>query len=608
MQEAINNQMDSLRRVIGVLPDQPGVYQFLDEKGNIIYIGKAKNLKKRVSSYFNRNRFENNKLKLLVRRIAKIKHIVVENESDAFLLENNLIKKHQPRYNVQLKDDKSFPWICVKKEPFPRIFQTRNLKNDGSTYYGPYTSVVMVRTLLDLIRQLFPLRNCNLNLTEENIGAGKFRVCLEYHLGNCLGPCVGYQDEANYNDSVKQIHQILKGNINHVTAHLKGLMKKYSDEFEFEQAQKVKEKLEMLRKYQSRSTIVNPKINNIDVYSISEEKDHAYVNYLKVIRGAIVQAHNLEIRKKLNETREELLAMAIIEIRNRIPTQAREIIVPTKVDLGMPHIHQILPARGDKKKLLELSLRNARHYQTEQRKQKDSAAAASPASRILNRVKEDLRLTDTPVHIECFDNSNIQGKEAVASCVVFRNAKPSKKEYRHFHIKTVTGADDYASMYEIITRRYKRQLKEKKDLPQLVITDGGKGQLGVAVESLKKLGLWGRVAIIGIAKKLEEIYFPGDSVPIYIDKNSETLKLIRNIRNEAHRFGINFHRDERSRKMTQSILDQVPGIGEQSKRKLLARYHGVDKILKEDPVVLGSLIGARRAEQLISYLRRNWQG
>ena len=608
MQEPVNRKIETLRRIISILPNQPGVYQFIDDKGIIIYIGKAKNLKKRVSSYFNRSRFDNNKLKLLVRRIADIRHIVVENESDAFLLENNLIKKHQPRYNVQLKDDKSFPWICVKNEPYPRIFQTRTLKNDGSIYYGPYTSVVMVRTILDLIRQLFPLRNCNLNLTEENISAGKFRVCLEYHLGNCLGPCVGAQAAPDYDASVKQIHQILKGNINQVSAYLRDLMKKYSADFEFEQAQKVKEKLDMLRRYQSRSTIVNPKISNTDIYSIAEEKDHACVNYLKVIRGAIVQAHNLEIRKKLDETSEELLAIAIIEIRNRIPSQAKEIIIPMEVSLGLPDITQTVPVRGDKKKLLELSFRNARHYQAEQQKQRETASSSSSSLRILERVQSDLRLEEPPLHIECFDNSNIQGKEAVASCVVFRNARPSKKEYRHFHIKTVTGADDYASMSEVITRRYTRQLSEKNSMPQLIITDGGKGQLGVAVESLGKLGLRGRVAVIGIAKKLEEIYFPGDPVPLYIDKNSETLKLIRNIRNEAHRFGISFHRDERSRKMTRSILDQAKGIGEESKRKLLARYKGINKILEEDPEVLGKLIGVRRTENLIRFLKDNWQG
>jgi len=597
-----NKKVDYLKSLIEVLPNKPGVYQYFDKSAAIIYVGKAKDLKKRVSSYFTRTNYENNKLRLLVHKIADIKHIVVENESDAFLLENNLIKKYQPRYNVQLKDDKTFPWICVKNEAFPRIFSTRTLKDDGSVYYGPYTSGLMIKTIIDLIRQLFPLRTCKHNLTASAIGENKFKVCLEYHIGNCLAPCIGEQTVGNYNDSINQIHQILKGNINQVSLYLKELMKSYSDSFEYERAQMIKEKIQLLKRYQSRSTIVNPRISNIDVYTIKEEGNYAFVNYIKVINGAIIQAHNLEIRKQLDEQKEDLLPMAIVEIRNKIPSSANEILLPFPIDLGMPLIKLSVPVRGDKKKLLDLSLRNARHYQMEQRKQREAVSAESRYERILQKIKEDLRLTVKPVHIECFDNSNIQGKEAVASCVVFRNTRPSKKEYRHFHIKTVTGANDYASMEEVITRRYTRLLKEEKDLPQLVVIDGGKGQLSAAVKSLEKLGLRGKIAVIGIAKKLEELYFPDDSVPLYIDKNSETLKALQNLRNEAHRFGITFHRNQRSKKMTLSVLDQIDGVGEQTKQKLLTRYHSIENILKEDPSNLYREIGKQRAGKILAYL------
>jgi len=601
-EKLVNKKIEYLKSLIEVLPNKPGVYQYFDKNAVIIYVGKAKDLKKRVSSYFTRTNYENNKLRLLVHKVADIKHIVVDNESDAFLLENNLIKKYRPRYNVQLKDDKTFPWICVKNEAFPRIFSTRNLRDDGSVYYGPYTSGLMVKTIIDLIRQLFPLRTCKHILAESNITANKFKVCLEYHIGNCLAPCIGEQTAENYDDSVSQIHQILKGNINQVSFYLKELMKRYSEEFEYEKAQLVKEKIQLLKRYQSRSTIVNPRISNIDVYTILEEEKYAYVNYIKVINGAIIQAHNLEIRKQLDEQKEDLLPMAIVEIRNKISSSAKEILVPFPLDLGLPLIKQIVPLRGDKKKLLDLSLRNARHYQMEQRKQREAVSAETKNERILQKIRKDLRLTAIPVHIECFDNSNIQGKEPVASCVVFRNTRPSKKDYRHFHIKTVSGANDYASMEEVITRRYTRLLKEEKELPQLVVIDGGKGQLSAAVNSLEKLGLRGKIAVVGIAKKLEEIYFPGDSVPLYIDKNSETLKVLQKLRNEAHRFGITFHRNQRSKKMTLSVLDQIEGVGEQTKQKLLTRYHSIENILKEDPSNLYREIGRLRTDKILAYL------
>ncbi len=601
-EQLVNKKLDYLKSLIEVLPNKPGVYQYFDKNAVIIYVGKAKDLKKRVSSYFTRTNYKNNKLRLLVQKVADIKHIVVENESDAFLLENNLIKKYRPRYNVQLKDDKSFPWICVKNEAFPRIFSTRNLKDDGSVYYGPYTSGLMVKTIIDLIRQLFPLRTCKHNLSESAIDAKKFKVCLEYHIGNCLAPCIGEQTAENYNDSINQIHQILKGNINQVSLYLKELMKRYSDSFEYEKAQMVKEKIQLLKRYQSRSTIVNPRISNIDVYTILEEEEFAFVNYIKVINGAIIQAHNLEIIKQLDEQKEDLLPMAIVEIRNKISSSAKEILLPFPIDLDMPLIKLSVPVRGDKKKLLDLSLRNARHYQMEQRKQREAVSAETKNERKLQKIKEDLRLAVTPVHIECFDNSNIQGKDPVASCVVFRNTRPSKKDYRHFHIKTVKGANDYASMEEVIARRYKRLLKEEKELPQLVVIDGGKGQLSAAVSSLEKLGLRGKIAVVGIAKKLEEIYFPGDSIPLYIDKNSETLKVLQNLRNEAHRFGITFHRNQRSKKMTLSVLDQIEGVGEQTKQKLLTRYYSIENILKADPSNLYREIGKHRTEKILAYL------
>jgi len=602
----INQRYAYLKQLIEILPEQPGVYQYYDNTEALIYVGKAKNLKKRVTSYFTKNRFDNNKLKLLVRKIADIKYIVVNNESDAFLLENNLIKKYQPKYNVQLKDDKTFPWICVKNEPFPRVFSTRNIKNDGSAYYGPYTSGLMVKTILDLIRQLFPLRTCTLNLTVENIGQGKFKACLEYHIGNCLAPCIAKQTSEDYAASINNIHKILKGNIKQVSDYLRELMERYSMEFRYEQAQLVKEKMELIKRYRSKSTIVNPKINNIDIYSIVDETKYTYVNYMKIIEGCVIQAHNLEIKKQLDEQKEELLMLAITEIRNRIASDAVEILVPFPVDMSIALIKFTIPVRGDKKKLLELSERNARHYQLEQRNQRLLTSPLKKTERILKGMMNDLRLKTLPVHIECFDNSNLQGKNPVASCVVFRNTRPSKKEYRHFHIKTVTGPNDYASMEEIIYRRYRRALENSRDLPQLIVIDGGKGQLNVAVNSLEKLGLKGKIAVIGIAKKLEEIYFPGDAVPLYIDKNSETLKYIQQLRNEAHRFGINFHRSGRSKEMTASILDDIEDIGIRSKEKLLLKYHTIDNILNENPDKLYNLIGKTRTVKLLDHLKNNF--
>jgi excinuclease ABC subunit C len=600
-----NEYLDYLKSLIEVLPDKPGVYQFFDSKNDIIYIGKAGNLKKRVASYFTRTKYENYKLKILVGKIADIKHIIVTDESDALLLENNLIKKYKPRYNVQLKDDKSFPWICIKNEPFPRVFITRNLIRDGSIYYGPYTSVNMVRTLLELIRQLFPLRTCKYNLTKENIKSQKFKVCLEYHMGNCKAPCVGNQNIDEYKESVKYVQQILKGNIFQVIEHLKGLMNKYAEEYKFEQAQIIKGKINILEKYRSKSMIVNPKIDDIEVYSIAEDDDTAFVNYLRVVSGSIVQAQTFEIKKKLDESAEDLLSIAIVEIRQRIGSTAGEIIVPVEIDLPLAQIKYTIPKRGEKKQLLNLSERNAKFHMLEKRKQRKLIKPDIKVDRILGTVMKDLRLKEKPVHIECFDNSNIMGKSPAAACVVFKNARPSKKDYRHFTIKTVTGPNDFASMEEVIYRRYNRILNEKGSLPQLLIVDGGKGQLNAAKKSLEKLNLRGKTAIIGVAKRLEEIYFPGDKVPLYINKNSETLRLIQQIRNEAHRFGIKLHRVKRAKAMMMSELDDIKGIGEKTRNELLKKLGSVNKIIETDPDEIVRLIGRKKTEILLEALNKN---
>ena len=579
-----------LKPLIVVLPDNPGVYLFYDDNETVIYVGKAKNLKKRVSSYFKEN-LENGKTKVLVKKISDIKHIVVETEEDALLLENNLIKKYQPRYNILLKDDKSFPWIVIKNEPFPRVFQTRNLVRDGSLYFGPYTSVGMVRTLLDLFRHLYPLRTCNYNLTEENIYKRKYKVCLEYHIGNCKAPCIGTYSESNYNDDIQQIKDILKGNISSVIKYLKELMATYSANLEFEKAEDIKKRLKNLSNYQSKSTIVNPKMNDVDVFSFIEDESAGYVNYLKVANGAIIQSHTMEFRRKLNESREEILETAISEIRVRSKQLAKEIIVPFIPMINLSGSIFIVPKIGDKKKLLDLSERNVKYYRLEKLKQQANSKKLTRDSRILTTMKADLRLKDLPVHIECFDNSNIQGHYPVAACVVFKNAKPAKKEYRHFNIKTVEGANDFASMEEVVYRRYKRLLEEKNSLPQLIIIDGGKGQLGATMNSLRKLKLENKIAVIGIAKRLEEIFFPGDPVPLYLDKNTETLKVIQHLRNEAHRFGITFHRNKRSADFIKSELENIPGVGEKTVHTLLTKFGSLNNIKEATVEQLTELIG-----------------
>jgi len=594
-----SNQKEKFRPILSVLPSSPGVYQFFDSNNDIIYVGKAKNLKKRVSSYFNKDHYENNKVKVLVGKIDRIEYIVVQTETDALLLENNLIKKYHPRYNVMLKDDKTYPWICVKKEHFPRVYYTRNVYHDGSSYFGPYTSVHMVKVLLDLVKQLYPLRNCNLNLSPENIAKKNYKPCLEYHIGNCLAPCIGLQDEKDYNRSIDHIKKILKGNIQEVIVYLNTLMDEYANEFKFEEAQLVKEKIEVLEKYKSKSTVVSAGLNNVDVFNILDDNNFAYVNFLKVVEGRIVQAHTLELKKKLDENLNDLLLLAIVEIRERLQSTAKEMIVPFEIQLGDLNAH--VPKRGEKKSLLELSERNLKYYRLEKQKKSEKKKERHSGKRLLEVIKKDLNLSSLPVHIECFDNSNIQGANPVAACVVFKNAKPSTKEYRHYNIKTVQGPDDFASMEEVVYRRYKRLLEENKSLPQLIVIDGGKGQLNAALKSLEKLKLKNNISIIGIAKKLEEIFFPNDPIPLYLDKNSESLKVIQHIRNEAHRFGIKFHRNKRSGNFIKSELENIPGIGPKTIEALLSKYKTIKKIKSLSSDELSAEIGSTKARLLNEY-------
>lgn len=584
------------------LPNQPGVYQYYDANGKILYVGKAKDLKKRVSSYFNKNH-DWGKTKVLVKKIATIKHIVVETETDALLLENNLIKKYQPRYNVMLKDDKSYPWICVKSERFPRVFSTRRVFRDGSEYFGPYTSMKTVHTLLDLIKGLYQLRTCNYDLSQDKIEAGKYKVCLEYHLGNCKGPCEGLQSEDDYHENISSIREILKGNFKDSLNQFKKQMKMFAEKMEFEQAQRIKEKIDILENYQSKSTVVNPKISNVDVFSIVSDEGYGYVNFLQLSYGSIIRSHTLEIKKKLDETDEELLQLAITEIRQRFHSKSKEIYVPFELDLGET-IKVTVPKLGDKKRILELSERNAKYYRMERFKQVKITDPDRHVDRIMSQMKSDLRLKVEPRHIECFDNSNIQGTNPVAACVVFKNGKPSKKDYRHFNIKTVEGPDDFASMEEVVYRRYKRLLAEEQSLPQLIIIDGGKGQLSSALKSLEQLGLRGKIAIIGIAKRLEELFYPDDPIPLYLDKKSETLKIIQQLRNEAHRFGIEHHRNRRSKGAFTTELETIPGIGEQTIVELMKHFKTVKRISKASFEELKPVIGDSRAKKIIEFYKK----
>ena len=591
----------SLELQIQSLPDNPGVYQYYDKEDKILYVGKAKNLKKRVSSYFNKIH-ETAKTNVLVRKIVTIKHIVVATESDALLLENNLIKKLQPRYNVLLRDDKSYPWICIKNEPFPRVFSTRRMVKDGSEYFGPYTSFKTVSTILDLIKELYPLRNCNFDLNATNIKNGKFKVCLEYHIGNCKGPCEGHESVANYQTQVNAIREILKGNFKESMRDFKSKMKDFASQMHFEEAQKIKEKTEVLENYQSRSTIVSPKITNIDVFSIVSDESAAYVNFLQIAYGSIIRLHTMEIKKKLEETDQELLSLAIIELRERFHLLSKEIIAPFEVEVG-EMLKVTVPQLGDKKELLELSIRNAKYYRIEQLKQLKIVDPDRHTKRIMAQMQKDLRLQVEPRHIECFDNSNIQGTNPVAACVVFKDGKPSKKDYRHFNIKSVEGPNDFASMEEVVYRRYKRMLDEHQPLPQLIIIDGGKGQLSSALKSIDALELRGKIAIVGIAKRLEELFYPGDSAPLYLDKKSETLKVIQYLRNEAHRFGITFHRNKRSQTALNSSIDSIPGIGEKTMLVLIQHFKSVKRLKLATEIEISDVVGISKAKKITDFYK-----
>ncbi|TXD95636.1 excinuclease ABC subunit UvrC [Gillisia hiemivivida] len=582
-----------LKIQIQTLPDSPGVYQYYDKNGRILYVGKAKNLKKRVSSYFNKSH-DSHRIDVMVKKIHDIKHIVVNSETDALLLENNLIKKYQPRFNVMLKDGKTYPWICIKNERFPRVFPTRRLIKDGSEYYGPFTSFKTVNTLLDLIKGLYQLRTCNYDLAEEKIRNGKYKVCLEFHLGNCKGPCEGLQEEKKYNENIEAIRNIVKGNFKDSLQLFHIQMKEHAEKMEFEDAQRIKEKIHILENYQSKSTVVNPKINNVDVFSIVSDEGYGYVNFLQISHGSIIRSHTIEMKKKLDETDKELLELGIIEIRQRFSSMSREIYVPFNVDVG-EEIKITVPKLGDKKSIIDLSNRNARYYRQEQFKQMKIVDPDRHVNRIMAQMKEDLRLSVEPRHIECFDNSNIQGTNPVAACVVFKNGKPSKKDYRKFNIKTVEGPDDFASMEEVVFRRYKRLLNEEEPLPQLIIVDGGKGQLSSGVKALEALGLRGKIAIIGIAKRLEELYYPGDSIPLYLDKKSETLKIIQQLRNEAHRFGITFHRNKRSSEALNTELESIIGIGDKTVVELLKHFRSLKRVKEATLEELAPVIGLSKA-------------
>jgi len=581
------------------IPNKPGVYQYYDKEGKLLYVGKAKNLKKRVSSYFTKQH-DIGKTRVLVKKIISIKHIVVETETDALLLENNLIKKYQPRYNIMLKDDKTYPWICIKKERFPRVFSTRKMIKDGSEYFGPYTNVKTVYTLLELINGLFPLRNCNYDLADKNIKSGKYKVCLEYHLDNCLGTCEGKQTEENYNKNIAAIRNILKGNFKDSLVAFKNQMEDFATNLCFEDAQKIKEKIATLMNYQSKSMIVNSKINNVDVFSIVTDEAYGYVNYLQLSYGSIIRSHTLEIKKKLEETDEQILQISVIELRQRFQSQCKEIYVPFKINVG-ENLKIYVPKLGDKKRILDLSLRNAKYYRMERFKQTKITDPNRHENRIMSQMKKDLRLSEEPRHIECFDNSNIQGTNPVAACVVFKNGKPSKKDYRKFNIKTVEGPDDFASMEEVVYRRYKRLLDEKQPLPQLIIIDGGKGQLSSSLKSLDKLELRGKIAIIGIAKRLEELFYPEDPIPLYLDKKSETLKIIQQLRNEAHRFGITFHRNKRSKEALNTTLLHIEGIGEKTIIELLKIFKSLKRLQTASFNDLSKVVGPNKAQKIINH-------
>lgn len=593
---------DELKKKISELPQSPGVYQYFDASGTIIYIGKAKKLKNRILSYLNKTN-QSDKTRVLVGKIHDFKYIVVESEQDALLLENNLIKKYKPKYNILLKDDKSYPWICIKKEPYPRVFITRRFVRDGSEYFGPYTSARFAHTLIALIKSLYKLRTCHLPLNQKAIDQGRFKVCLEYHIGNCIGPCVGKIRETEYNEFIVQIRNILKGNLSSVIEVMTRKMREYADTLQFEKANEMKEALEAIRTYQSKSTIVRSTISDTDVFSYIEDDKYAYINYLRIVHGAVIQVHTIEMEKKIDEAKEELLSFAIYEIRQLVNSNSKEIIVPFYPDVEMEGVSYIIPQRGDKKHLLELSERNVSYFKMDKDRQRSTKKEDSKFN-TLKTIKLELKLPTLPHRIECFDNSNIQGTNPVASCVVFIDGKPAKREYRKFHVKTVVGADDFASMEEIIFRRYHRVLDEGLELPDLIVIDGGKGQLHSAVNSLKKLELYGKVPILGLAKQMEEIYFPEDKDPYLLAKNSVALKTLMHIRDEAHRFGITFHRKLREKSQIVSVLSGIKGIGEKAETQLLQEFKSVEKIKNASLEDLTKVIGAKRANLVYDYFKQ----
>lgn len=591
---------DELKKTISSLPEEPGIYQYFDKSGQIIYVGKAKNIKKRVSSYFNKTQ-ENNKTRILVKSIISLKYIVVSSELDALLLENNLIKTYQPKYNIQLKDDKTFPWIVITNESFPRVFSTRQKDRVNGKFYGPYPNVKAMNVLLGLIREMYTLRTCNLDLSEKKIAENKYKTCLEFHIGKCLGPCVEKQTKDEYNTMIEEIELLLKGKTFTLIQALRKKMLQLSESYQFEEAHKLKLTIEQIEKYRSKSTIVSSKLNDVDVFCYLEDENQFIINYLVIQEGAIIHGYTSEVQKKLNETETDLLNYVLPELREKFQSKSKEVVVEKLLELPFIDFCLFVPQKGEKKELIELSKRNIFYFKKEREKRALIQNPQLAQDRILNRIRIDFKLTEQPVHMECFDNSNFQGTNAVSACVVFKNGKPSKKDYRHFNIKTVEGPDDFASMREIVYRRYKRLLDEGQSLPQLVIIDGGKGQLSAALESIEKLGLRGKIALVGIAKKLEEIFFPGDQYPIYLDKRSESLKTIQFMRNEAHRFGISHHRDKRSKNAIVSELDQIQGIGEKTKQLLLSEYKSISKIKKSGLEEVTKKIGQSKATILFNY-------
>tara|TARA_B100001142_G_scaffold114699_1_gene116923 strand:+ start:44171 stop:45988 length:1818 start_codon:yes stop_codon:yes gene_type:complete len=596
------DRLRKIKIILKTLPDKPGVYKHLDAEGQILYVGKAKNLKKRVSSYFSKKHTEE-RLRMLARRIANIEIIITNTEFDALLLENTLIKKFQPWYNINLKDGKTYPWICIKKERFPRVFSTRNRINDGSEYFGPYPSSRMLKTLLELIRQLYSFRTCSLSLTQISIDSGKHKVCLEYHMGNCKGPCEDKQTENSYNEDIKSVRSLLKGELKAMRKNLYEDMMLYSEKSQFELAHQFKEKLEHLEKYQSKSTVLNPALGEIDLYSVIDDAEYGYVNFMMIREGSLVHSFTLELKKKMQESPEQLLELAIPEIRIMFESNVKLILLSHTIEYELPGVKFQIPIRGDKFSAIQMSMRNAKAYRIERLKNIQIVDPDRHVNRIMAQMKQDLRMPTEPRHIECFDNSNIQGEFPVSACVVFRDGKPSRNEYRHFNVKTVIGADDYASMEEVVFRRYSRILDENSSLPNLIVIDGGKGQLSSAVKALNDLGLTSKISIVGIAKRLEEIYFPNDPIPLYIDKRSESLKILQQARNEAHRFGITFHRKKRSKSSIKSKLDSLKGIGPSTQKILLSSFKSLARLKKSDFKSIQSLIGKAKAKLIWSWIQ-----